>query len=119
MDELFDRGIEEFNRGEYFEAHDTWEELWRDTRSEQRLFYQGLIQAAVGLYHLSCRNLNGAERQLGKAIEKLGRYPSAHHGIDTQGLIEALRIHAAEVGRRKLGESDPGAGAAPPAIRRV
>ena len=42
-------GIVLFNRGDYFEAHDVWELLWQETFGEDRPFYQGLIQAAVGL----------------------------------------------------------------------
>ncbi|MEK9139339.1 MAG: DUF309 domain-containing protein [Bacteroidota bacterium] len=52
MQELFERGVEEFNSQRFFEAHDTWEELWRETTGPQRLFYQGLIQTAVGFYHI-------------------------------------------------------------------
>ena len=39
-------GIDLFNRGEFFDAHDAWEELWTDCPSADRRFYQSLIQAA-------------------------------------------------------------------------
>ena len=53
-------GIGHFNRGEYFEAHEVWEGLWRDCAAADRLFYQSLIQAAVALYHWSNGNRVGA-----------------------------------------------------------
>ena len=53
MDARFLKGIEEFNRRFFFEAHDLWEEVWVETVGDHRLFYQGLIQTAVGFYHLS------------------------------------------------------------------
>jgi len=109
MDGLFDRGIEEFNRGEYFEAHDTWEELWRETRGANRLFYQGLIQAAVGLYHLSCGNMSGATSQLLKAIAKLEQYPSPYGGLRMDELLRALRARV----------SPAGTTTGPPRIQRV
>ena len=61
MDELFFRGIREFNEGKFFEAHDSFEEIWQGYREPDREFLQGLIQAAVGLYHLEHRNLRGHE----------------------------------------------------------
>jgi uncharacterized protein len=109
MNELFDRGIAEYNRGEYFEAHDTWEELWRETRGDERLFYQALIQAAVGLYHLSRGNLPGAKSQLKKAVAKLEQYPPLYHGVRTEELLRDLRVRA--------GMAEPGA--TPPCIQRV
>ena len=45
-------GVEQFNRGEYFEQHETLELLWRaETRSVRRL-YQGILQVGVAFYHL-------------------------------------------------------------------
>jgi hypothetical protein len=91
MGDLFRKGIEEFNTQCFFEAHDTWEELWRETSGPDRLFYQGLIQTAVGLYHLSHGNIRGARSQFGKALDKLERYLPAYHGIDTVHLTGGVR----------------------------
>jgi predicted metal-dependent hydrolase len=91
MGDLFRKGIEEFNTQSFFEAHDTWEELWRGTSGPDRLFYQGLIQTAVGLYHLTNGNVRGARSQFGKALDKLERYLPAYLGIDTEHLIGEVR----------------------------
>jgi uncharacterized protein len=98
MEGLFERGAEEFNRQFFFEAHDTWEELWRETTGSHKLFYQGLIQTAVGFYHLSNGNYKGACSQFGKALAKLEQYLPAYHGINTQQLAERVResLHDAE-----------------------
>lgn len=53
-------GVRFFNQHDYFEAHEVWEELWADTGPPERRFYQGLIQAAVGLLHFGNGNLGGA-----------------------------------------------------------
>jgi predicted metal-dependent hydrolase len=98
MGDLFRKGIEEFNTQCFFEAHDTWEELWRETSGPDRLFFQGLIQTAVGLYHLTNGNVRGARSQFGKALDKLGRYLPAYHGIDTVHLIEEVRECLARAG---------------------
>lgn len=98
MDGLFERGIGEFNSQFFFEAHDTWEELWMETTGHHKLFYQGLIQTAVGFYHLSNENYKGACSQLRKALAKLEQYLPAFHGVETQRLVERLQecLHDAE-----------------------
>jgi predicted metal-dependent hydrolase len=96
MDVRFAKGIRLFNTQSFFEAHDVWEELWREAAGEERLFYQGLIQTAVGLYHLMNRNYRGAGSQLGKAIAKLERYIPVHQGLETLRLAEQLRVCSGE-----------------------
>src|SRR4051812_18459375 len=53
-------GILFFNEQAFFEAHEVWEDLWAESHGAERRFYQGLIQAAVGLFHFSTGNLGGA-----------------------------------------------------------
>jgi uncharacterized protein len=80
------QGVEEFNRAYFFEAHETLEDLWRGTSGPLRLFYQGLIQLAVALYHLSNGNRRGALNLLGKGLDKLAAYQPACQGIDVEAL---------------------------------
>ena len=53
-------GILFFNQRDFIEAHEVWEELWAAAAGPERRFYQGLIQAAVGLHHFGNGNLRGA-----------------------------------------------------------
>lgn len=46
----FRQGVELFNAGRYFEAHEPWEEIWRSTSPEPRDLFQGLVQVAAGLH---------------------------------------------------------------------
>jgi predicted metal-dependent hydrolase len=92
MEDLFTRGVEEFNRHFFFEAHDVWEEVWRETSGAHRIFYQGLIQTAVGFYHLSNGNYRGACSQFRKALGKLDQYLPSYHGINTASLVEGIRV---------------------------
>ena len=55
-------GILFFNQRDFFEAHEVWEDLWAESAGLERSFYQGLIQAAVGLFHFSGGNLRGAAK---------------------------------------------------------
>jgi len=105
MNDHFLRGVEEFNRRFFFEAHDTWEELWMETTGSYRIFYQGLIQTAVGFYHLGNGNYKGACSQFTKALAKIEQYLPVNHGIDTQRLVDRVRecLHDAE--RLRQGEA--------------
>lgn len=91
MPDLLEDGIFFFNAGRYFEAHEAWEDLWRPTRGPLRLFYQGLVQAAVGMHHLTRGNANGARAQLSKSLSKLEQYPGRFCRIDNGKLISDLR----------------------------
>ena len=103
MQGLFERGVAEFNGQFFFEAHDTWEELWRETTGPHRLFYQGLIQTAVGFYHLSNGNFKGACSQLEKALSKLGEYLPQYGGIETHSLLERITECLKEAQRLREG----------------
>lgn len=86
---LFLRGIELFNHGEYFEAHETWEEIWRSTTPEPRDLFQGLIQVAVGLYHFQVRKRpDVARRVLAKGRRRLLRVRGHPHGLDLERLLD-------------------------------
>ncbi|NLC70167.1 MAG: DUF309 domain-containing protein [Desulfuromonadaceae bacterium] len=61
-DEAFRAGTDLFNRGEYFAAHEIWEEIWLAAGGETRRFLQGLIQWALSLYHFQRGNLKGARK---------------------------------------------------------
>ena len=101
-EEQFQRGIEDFNRGFFFECHDTLEDLWHETRGLDRLFLQGLIQVSVGFYHLLNLNFKGAVSQLTRGLDKLDRYRPVHRGIEIEPFtIEVLRwLVIAERGMR-------------------
>jgi uncharacterized protein len=98
------QGVEEFNRAYFFEAHETLEDLWRETSGPLRLFYQGLIQLAVALYHLSNGNRRGALNLLGKGLDKLVTYQPACQNIDVDALCREARAWLDRV--RQAGEGE-------------
>jgi predicted metal-dependent hydrolase len=76
-------GIVLFNRADFFEAHEVWEDLWMDTAGPDKRFYQALIQAAVGLLHFGNGNVRGAIKLYHSSRAYMERYPSPHLGLDT------------------------------------
>ncbi len=75
-------GIVLFNRHDFFEAHEVWEDLWHETAGEDRRFYQALIQAAVALCHFGNGNLRGATKLFRSARDYMQRYAPQHMGLD-------------------------------------
>lgn len=90
MQTLFQHGLELINQGSYFHAHDVLEEVWREVRGEDRLFYQGVVQVAIAMHHFSKANMAGAQSVLAKARKNLEPYPSKSGGIDLEDLREQL-----------------------------
>ncbi len=74
-------GAQQFNDGEFYACHDTFEAIWMETL-EDRTFYQGLLQIAVGLYHLGNLNWQGAVTLLGEGVGRLRPYLPEHEDID-------------------------------------
>lgn len=83
----FWQGVEQFNSQQFYTCHDTLEALWMEATEPEKTFYQGILQIAVALYHLSNANWRGAVILLGEGINKLQRYPSIYAGIDVDELI--------------------------------
>jgi uncharacterized protein len=89
--EFFEEGIDLFNQGKFFECHEAWEEVWKRSEGDAKLFYQGIIQAAVAILHAQRGNLIGAASLYSKASAKLDHLPSEHMGIALGDLRDALK----------------------------
>ena len=100
MSELFKRGLDEYDKGDYFEAHEAWEDLWSDYNFPDRKFVQGLIQLSVSFVHLGNGNLTGAKNLLKKCQQKFDDYNGIHREInlsDLKSSIEAVEIVYSEL----------------------
>jgi hypothetical protein len=78
-------GILFFNERDFFEAHEVWEDLWSESHGNERRFYQGLIQAAVGLFHFSGGNLGGAVKLYRSSRDYMEPCGSPFLGLDVTG----------------------------------
>src|SRR5262245_7357559 len=85
------KGIDLFNEGDFFEAHEYWEELWNVTSGSERLYYQGLIQAAAALIHHYRDKPRGARVFIGKSLEKLESLPPVFMSLDLEKFTAELR----------------------------
>jgi predicted metal-dependent hydrolase len=93
VDDPFTRGARLFDLGEFFEAHESWEERWRvATDPTERDFLQGLIQVAAAFHKLLAMNSEeAASRLLAKGLTKLDRCPAHIQGMDLASFRERLR----------------------------
>src|SRR5579863_7337346 len=89
--DFYQLGIDLFNEGRFFECHEAWEEIWKRADGELKLFYQGLIQAAVAILHAQRGNLEGARSLYEKASAKLDKIPHEHMGLAIGELRVELR----------------------------
>lgn len=83
----FERGITEFNQRQFYACHDTLEAIWVDAPETDKRFYQGILQVAVGCYHLSNDNLRGAIILLGEAVRRLCDYQPDYEGVNVEQLL--------------------------------
>jgi len=102
----FEQGLALFNAGRFFECHEVWEALWKRASGADRLFYQGLIQAAVAILHAERGNLRGAASTYAKARAKLDALSGEYMGIAIDGFRDALA--------RFFAQALAGAGELPP-----
>ena len=96
-------GIAQFNRGEFFEQHETLELLWRDTRTPDRGLYHGILQIGVGFHHWQRGNFHGATVLLDEGIGRLVPFAPACQTVDVVRLIADATRARDELG--KLGEA--------------
>lgn len=94
-DDRLAAGAELFNRGEYFEAHEVWEELWLECPAAERRFVQALIQAAVAVYHFGRGNHAGAVRLFHSGRRYMEPYRPTHRGLDVDAFWRQLEVHLA------------------------
>ena len=102
--EGYRRGIRLFNAREFYDAHEVWEDVWREAAGLEKKFLQGLIQAAVALHHRSTGNVVGACSLVERARGNLAECPAEFGGIAVSELIAELGEWRAAVVR---GEDAP------------
>jgi len=85
-----DAGVEHFNAGRFWHAHEDWEDLWKSLKgvAEQKLVdgVQGLIQIAAMLLNHEREKIRGVTNLWSKASTKLEPVMDGLFGIDVASL---------------------------------
>ena len=99
-------GLAQFNRGEYFEQHETLEVLWRGETRPVRRLYQGILQVGVAFHHVRRNNHHGAVYMLTRGPGYLAPFAPACQGVDVARLLADAELALREVQRCGPGRLD-------------
>jgi hypothetical protein len=114
----FYAALEEFNTRQYYKCHETLELLWLADKGSVRQLYQGVLQIAVGCFHLVERQnwrgaVNkidaGARRLEATDIQNMSKGEIGVYGVDWTALIadsDRLQAHLRDVGETEIGRAD-------------
>jgi predicted metal-dependent hydrolase len=91
MNTDLERGIDLFNSGRYWDAHEAWEHAWMpDRKGPDAGFYKGLIQVAAGCLHYGRRNRRGTMNKWGSGADYLRPYLPEHLGVRLLPLVTTV-----------------------------
>ena len=104
MDERLQRGVDAFNAGQFFTAHEIWEELWLETVGPEKLLLQGLVQIAAGYAKVESGLRGGALKLLTRGSQSVRAFGPVAAGLvladfvaGVTGDVERLRSAAEPV----------------------
>jgi len=75
-------GLRLFTAGEYFQAHEVLENVWREEPWPIRELYRAILQVSVAYYHLIRGNLLGARKMFRHSQVWLRAFRDSFQGIN-------------------------------------
>lgn len=103
------RGLEAFNRGEYFDQHEHLEKAWLEEPRPIRELYQGILQVGVALLQIERDNWPGAIKLFRRGLPRLRDLPEVCQGVrvgEFRRAAQAIHDEIAALGPDRLGEFD-------------
>ncbi len=97
----FNRGLEAYHAGCYFDAYDIWTQVSQDEQDEtNRRFLQAIIHVTNAMHKVRHNaELRGSVHLLERALTKLDALPDVYGGLDLATFRDATRTCLAEVKR--------------------
>jgi len=98
MDDRLREGINLFNRGRFFEAHETWEMLYQSAEISDKPFIEGLIQLST-----ACRliedfgEIKGPVKLIYQALIRFENYQPTYLEVKIADLTAAIEAWAKEI----------------------
>jgi uncharacterized protein len=83
-------GVALYNAGRFWQAHEAFEFVWRQSAPPERPLWQGLIQAAAAMLHRERGNRHGLQVQGRAAIAKLEAPAPAGFPVETARFLQGL-----------------------------
>lgn len=103
------RGLELFNHGEYFDAHELLEAAWNDETGLGRELYRAILQIAVAFLQIERGNYNGAMKMFLRVRQWIEPLPDRCRGVDVARLrreAEQVRRMLLELGPERISDFD-------------
>ena len=92
-------GMEFFNAGDFWLAHERLEEAWKEETDTVRELYRAILQVAVVYLHITRNNYEGAVKVYGRVQKWITPWPDVCREIEIGQLRQDLETVIAEVKR--------------------
>jgi hypothetical protein len=99
---LFRKGIELFNAGKHWEAHEVFEDVWRMQKGDAKRLAQGFVQMAAGFAYIKKKRFSSIAYLFDKSSEKFALVGHLLPQVNISELVDAMSAAKREVER--LGE---------------
>jgi predicted metal-dependent hydrolase len=93
------KGIELFDNGQYWKAHEALEAAWRDEREPVRYLYQGILQVGIVYLQIERNNFIGMAKMFERCKKWLRPWPDVCRGIDVAQLRADVAAAVAAAGK--------------------
>jgi predicted metal-dependent hydrolase len=105
-----ERGIQLYNQGKYFVAHEALEDAWHAEEEPDRRLYQGILQAGIAFMHARNASAKGVRSMYERCSVWLKPWPDHCRTLDVGQLredVEALMAAVTLLEPDRLDELDP------------
>ena len=102
-------GMELFNQGRYFEAHEAFESAWRAESGPVRDLYRAILQVGVVYLHITQYNYPGAVKVYQRCQKWLQPWPETCRGVEVGRLrqdLEAAMTALQALGTQRISAFD-------------
>jgi hypothetical protein len=96
---LFLKGVELFNSGSHWEAHEVFEDVWRVQTGDAKKLAQGFVQLAAAFSYIKKQRYDSILYLFDKSAEKFAATPHLLPGATIPQLVDAIKVARAEVER--------------------
>ena len=103
------KGMELFNAGEYWQAHEELEMAWKEENGAVRELYRAILQTAVVYLHITRANYKGAIKVYRRVQKWITPWPEVCRGIEIGELrqnLESVITEVRRIGPDRLTEFD-------------
>jgi predicted metal-dependent hydrolase len=111
--ERFRDGVRLFNEGYHWEAHEAFEDVWRDQESDAKTYVQGFVQMAAAYSFIKLHKAGSAVYLFEKALQKFVEFEHLDGGIALKPLIDSMQVGLLAI-RRSAGNGETKVKDAPP-----